>query len=73
MPNNFFVSKISVSLSLLIQENTEQIKARPIIGRTIKKKETPDASNANNSRFFERNETVNKVATKQLIGKSQVR
>ena len=68
-----FISKIKISLSLLIQENAQQIEAKPIIGRAIKKKDIPEASNANNSRFFERNEKVNKVATKQLMGKSQVR
>jgi hypothetical protein len=37
----------------------------------IKKGEQPEVSNANNSRFLAKNEKVNKVATKQPIGKSQ--
>jgi hypothetical protein len=49
----------------------QQAMANPIIGRVIKKVEQPEVSNANNSRFLERKEKVNKVATKHPIGNNQ--
>ena len=43
------------------------------IGKAIEKVETPVESSTNNSKFLVRKEKVKNVATKQLIGKSQVR